>query len=178
MQLLVRCGRRIDAPAEFRDQILQLSIYVAPLTKAFDRKKILTELLIEQSIAFFIRNFVLRPVPEFEPGVEVTLIITKFFMRFSCFFLSVQGSLARILNRDRRSNNKHFGKRLIFFSGLQHARNSCVQRQASEFPADLSQLSASLRHGIQLPQKVVTVGNRSRKRRFDKRKLSDVRQVK
>ena len=96
--------------------------------------------------------------------------MNKFFMRQRGFLLFVVRAIARVLHRQRGSDNEHFFERPFPFGGDQHTRNGWINRKLCELPAQCGE-ALILIHGTELKQLPVAVFDHARARRLDEREI-------
>src|SRR6185436_13115194 len=86
---------------------------------------------------------------------------------------TVEGTLARILYGQRRSDDQDFAQAFFAARGEHHARDARIDRKLRKLPADRSEIVV-LVDCAQLGQQLVTVRDHSRAGRIEKRKILDV----
>ena len=84
--------------------------------------------------------------------------------------------VTRILHRQSGGNDQDLLETAFILRGEQHARDTRVERQAREFPAHVRQFIV-IAHRAEFLQQRVAIGDCSRRRRVDERKLRRVPEV-
>ena len=90
--------RRIEAPAEVRNETFELMLDFAPFTQAARRQVAPLHFLIELAVAFFFCARLLNKVPELDVGKKIASFVSELAMRLVCGLLRIDGTLARVLH--------------------------------------------------------------------------------
>jgi len=184
VQLLVGGRCRVEAPALFGDNRVQLRMDVAPLAHtAWVNEAVAQALfLLPDGQLVWVVGFGIAwppvappgfdPVPQLQGAAEFRLLVIKGLVLLVGSLCSFQGPVAHILPTQGGSHDQHFGQGVVLARFKNHAADARVQWQLRQLQADRCQLVLIV-DGAQLGQQRITVGDRLARRRLDERKVLD-----
>ena len=115
---------------------------------------------------------VMKEVPDFQIAEEVRVSMLKWFVFFIRLLLLVDRTIARVLSFERRRDDQDVVQARLIVSRQNDARDARIDRQLRQLATELRQLVPFI-HGTEFKQRLVTVANCGRLRRFEERKLFD-----
>ena len=116
MDLLIGCRGFIQPHAHFRDQRMQLLMYVAPFAQASEGQKMFVAKFGKLAIGFFVLDRIFEEIPNLQIAQEIGAFFEEqamFFQRRFAFFLR---PLAWVLHRQRCRENEHFAQAIFGLS--------------------------------------------------------------
>ena len=173
MDLLVARRLLVQPPAHLCHERVQLAVQLAPFAQPKIRQETLVALAHQQAVRLLVPERFLEPFPDFQIRQKIGTLVEKFRMCLRHRFLLVHRPFARILHRQRRGDDQHFIQAALLFCCDQHAPHPRIDRQLRQLAADRREL-ASLVHRAELGQQLIAVGDHSRGRRIDERKVLDL----
>ena len=110
--------------------------------------------------------------PQREKRQEIGAVVAKQEMRLVGRLLLRERPVARVGDRQRAGDHEHFGEASAVARREDHASDSRIDRQARELAPERRQRTL-LVDGRELLQLLIAVGDRTRRRRLDKRECVD-----
>ncbi len=172
MNLLIGRLGGVEPPALLGHQSVELAVHVMPFAQAQRREILATQFAPQFALRLFVGNGRVVMRPELEPAEKFGALVAELAMRFIGCLLRLGGTFARVLHRQRRGDDQHFGQRLAVAGFENHAADTRVQRQSGKLAAQRGERIAVV-HRAQFGEQLVAVGNRLARRRLDERKLLD-----
>ena len=127
-------------------------------------------------LRLLVLDLVAVPVPQFQPGKELGLLVGPLGVRRIGRTQLLLRSFARVLHGERGGDDQHFLQAASIARGDDHARDARVERQLGEAVADAGQRVAVVER-IQFLQQLVAVGDGARRRRLEERKGLDIAEM-
>ncbi len=91
-------------------------------------------------IRFLVRKLFLHEFPQLDQRKKVAPLIGKSAVRVIGGLPRVQWALARVLYRQRGSDDQHFAQAMLFARSEQHAAHSRIERELRKVVTDRRQL--------------------------------------
>ena len=182
MNLLISRRRRVEFPAEFGGQRVQLAMDIAPLAQAQNRQKIFLAQLRQLACGVVFHRLVV-PGPEFEPGGELGLLFRTEHhapVRRIRRLLLLRWAQPRVLCTQCAGDNRQLGQAMVIPGSEHHAAEARIQRQSRQIAAQRRQLLSRVsccNYGAQLLQQQQPITNRFVGRRLDERKPRHVTEL-
>ena len=154
----------------------QLRMHVAPFTQTHVIQEVRAAGIGELLVRLLVRDRILEPRPDFRPLQEFGALIGEFLVRQIRLLLRFDRPVARILNGQRACDDQHFTQRLMVARGENHPADARIERQTREFAAERRERVVVI-DGAEFVQQLITIGDRAARRRLEKRKRFDGRQV-
>ena len=163
------------APAQLLHQLRQLAVHVAPFAHAPHRKKVLLAGRRQLAVGQFVARL-LEKRPQLQIAGEVRLVVLEARMGLVGGRLAFQRPVARVLHRQGRSDDQDLRECMVVAPAQNHAADARVERQARKLAAGRRQ-QVVFAQRAQLLQQLIAVGDRLGRRRLEKRKALDLRQL-
>ena len=168
-------GRRnlVLAPTVFGRHAVQLAVDVGPLAHAQRGEEVGVAGLNQLAVRLLVLDFVVVPLPKFEPGEEFGFFVGELLVRRVGRALLLLRPLARVLRRKRGGDDQHFLETAFVARRDDHPRDARVEWQLGEFLADRGECPL-FGDGTELLQELVTVADRLGWRRLKEGEGFDV----
>ena len=165
----------VQAQAHFRDPGQQFLMQVMPFAHAHEGQELgLTA--VAQLVPRQLPRLLVVIVPQVEQGQKIGLLVAETAMLLVGGLLSVQRSLARILNRQRRDQDQHLAQAAFLPCRQQHPSQTRIDRQPGQLPTEFAD-TALLINCLQFEQQAEPIADLPRIGRIDEGKILRLAQL-
>ena len=137
VQVLVAGRLLVDLPALLFHHGEELAVHIAPFAPSADVDVVLPQQVVVLAVAEFVVGTVssargLQPIPQTQIAAELALVILELGVRLIGLGLRLQGTVAHVLNTQRRRDDQHLVQTLAFTRRQNHPAHTRVERQLGQ----------------------------------------------